>query len=137
MSCSKANIKGNVELYNKNNTNSVFDEKNKDKHRNNLKLKIKIKYKYKQIIFHLLIIINLINLINLKLSSNLWNLIEYGFSNITLKINGIGEKSIFCFNSTLFNKKYYPNEVYINGEKQNTIKYSYIFNQTENFVELV
>ena len=92
------------------------------------------KIKETDIIFMFVIIIELIIQI---LSFKKFFLIEYGFSNITLKINGIGRKNIFCFNSTLYKRKYYPNEIYINGEKQNIINYSFYFNQTENYVELV
>ena len=54
------------------------------------------------------------------------------FSNITLRINGTGEKFIFGedFRSI-------PNKIYINNIIQNEIKKSYYFNQTENFVELI
>ena len=55
-------------------------------------------------------------------------------ANITLKIKGIGQRSIL---SNSFNIELYPKEVYINREKQGSINYSYNFNQTENIVELI
>ena len=54
-------------------------------------------------------------------------------ANITLVINGIGEKNIFSHecNGT------YPNEIYINDINQTSITYKYIFNQTNNIIELL
>ena len=86
-------------------------------------------------IIELIIIINIITI----LPSNRRCLIEYNFSNITLKIKGTGIKNILgkydSFN--YFDSAYFPKEVYINGELQNSVKYSYNFNQTHNFVELI
>ena len=62
--------------------------------------------------------------------------IESQFSNITLKINGIGNKNIFT-SFYLFKSIYYPNIIYINGKKQLTIKNSYDFDQTDNIVNLI
>ena len=59
---------------------------------------------------------------------------ESNFSKITLKINGLGNKKVF---SVYFQSIYYPNTIYINGEKQLTINFSYYFNQTDNIVELI
>ena len=64
------------------------------------------------------------------------DLIQSQFSKITLKINGIGTKNILTSNNN-FNSSYYPNIVYINGVPQDTIKYSYYFNQTDNIVVLI
>ena len=58
---------------------------------------------------------------------------EYHFSNITLRIKGIGNKYILG----LYAKDNFPNIININGEKQDIINYYYNFNQTDNFVELV
>ena len=59
-------------------------------------------------------------------------------SNITLKIKGIGESYIFgheqYHNFTQIN---YLKDVYINGERQETIEYKYYFNQINNTVELI
>ena len=66
------------------------------------------------------------------------NLFEYKLSKITLKIKGIGYKNIFGNETNYsFSKSCYPNEIIINGEKQNIIYHSYDFNQTDNFVELI
>jgi len=61
-------------------------------------------------------------------------LIEYNSYNITLKIKGTGTKQIFSSNSRFTN---YPNEVYINGNKQNVVTHSYNLNQEDNFIELI
>ena len=62
---------------------------------------------------------------------------EYAFSNITLKIRGIGNKEIFSSDSEHFSTNNYPNIVYINGDSQNKINHTYYFNQTNNTVLLV
>ena len=60
----------------------------------------------------------LLNLFNNIIMNNKISLVEYTSYNITLKIKGIGTKNIFT-SDTLFKSEYYPNEVYINGDKQN------------------
>ena len=60
-------------------------------------------------------------------------------SNITLKIKGKGNKKIFSNIHSLscspsFNR---PDEVIINGNKQETVKYNYDFNETENEIILI
>ena len=78
----------------------------------------------------LLIIINLsVHIISNDESNFIFNL-----SNITLKVKGIGPKNIF--GQEYFGRDHYPDIIYINGEKQNEIKKTYNFNETENFVEL-
>ena len=81
---------------------------------------------YNNIIRNIIIIIICL----IKLSNN--NIIEY--SNITLKINGIGNKNIL---SSEFNSINYPNIIYINEIKQPTITYQYNLNETDNFVKLI
>ena len=49
------------------------------------------------------------------------NLIEYKFSNITLKIRGQGEKKILS--DDFFNHKYKPDIIYINGNPFSPINY--------------
>ena len=56
-------------------------------------------------------------------------------SNITLRINGIGYNKIFG-SKDHFYSQYYPNEVYINGKKQDKVNYTYYFNDTDNYVQL-
>ena len=66
--------------------------------------------------------------------SNIHNLYFYHNSKITLKVKGRGEHAIFNKNFKSIN---YLKEVYINENKQNKIAYKYIFNQENNFVELI
>ena len=63
--------------------------------------------------------------------------IDFYFSNITLKLNGTGERKIFCSNTSKFNINYYPNLIYINNILQNSVNYTYNFNETVNDVKLV
>ena len=61
-------------------------------------------------------------------------------ANITLKINGIGTKKLFGHEppgQTTFESQYYPDEVYINEQKEVQVNYEYYFNDQENFVELI
>ena len=76
----------------------------------------------------------IIHLIQIVLSNN--NLIVSKFSYITLKINGIENKNVFSSPDD-FNSKYYPNIIHIKGIKQSTMAYSYYFNKTDNFVNLI
>ena len=85
------------------------------------------------IIIKLLIIIKLFIQI-LPYNKNNW--INIQFSNITLKIKGTGNKNVFS-NISDFTKDYYPNFVYINGNKQETVNHSYYLNQTDNVIELI
>ena len=63
------------------------------------------------------------------------------FPNITLKIRGIGYNKIFGKHPDMgfysFNSIYYPNQTYINGELQKAPNYTYYFNQSENYVDLI
>ena len=59
--------------------------------------------------------------------------IVYHFTNITLRIKGNGNKQIF---GSMFNKNNYPNKVYINGLMQDVVNYTYLFNKSDNYVEL-
>ena len=81
----------------------------------------------------------LINLFYQILSIKKTNFLEINFSNITLKIKGIGQHQIMgdLRENYAFLKAYYPNYIYINGEIQNIVNYSYYFNQTDNLVQLV
>ena len=83
-----------------------------------------------------MIFFNYIKIFNLLLLMNLYSL-KFTNPNITLKIKGTGLKNIFG-NQTgqSFQKKYYPNKIYINGNKQDIIAHYYKFNLTENIVEL-
>ena len=61
--------------------------------------------------------------------------LKYNFSNITLKIKGIGYNNIFSSKEDVFLQSYYPNLIYINEIKQDIINYSYCFTQEENYVK--
>ena len=83
----------------------------------------------------LLIIMNL--LLQVLTGNNQTRILdEYRFPNITLKINGTGIKNILSDHKE-FKTNDYPDMVYINGEIQSTVNYSYFFNLTENNVELI
>ena len=113
--------------YSNNCNNRALNER-KEKNINNIRAKQNNKNN---------IIIILLTIINLLFSTNQsYNL---NSSRISLKIMGIGLKNIFCSynNDQGFKSDYYPNAVYINQDKQNEVNYSYYFNMTENFVELI
>ena len=88
-----------------------------------------------KIILKLLLILDMIHFLSL----NKINIIELYFSKITLKVKGIGTKNILGRDepSNNFLSSNYPNEIYINGLNQSFINYSYIFNETDNFVEMI
>ena len=114
----------------KNNNNTKFiNQRNK-------RIKFLVKYtiyllNFIEIIIYI-ILLNLINIISLD-DRNSFN--EYKAYNITLKIKGTGTKKIFS-SSIFFQSNYHPDEVYINGYKQDNVKYSYELNQTYNFIGL-
>ena len=74
------------------------------------------------------------NLLMHRLSIYKPHIIEFKSANITIRIKGIGPKDIF--GQEYFTTKYYPDVIYINGEKQNEINKTYNFNETDNLVEL-
>ena len=122
----KSNIMKKAKERNKcDKVNKIFKSDNKH-------FKNKIQLINRKYIFEWLIFINLFIVI---LSIQKFLFLESKISNITLKMRGIGYKKIFR-NTTNFKEIDYPNEVYINGEKQNTLNYTYYFNQTDNIVEL-
>ena len=71
---------------------------------------------------------------NLIIPNN--NIIEYKFSNITLKIQGPGFSNILGA-SNVFSNVYYPNIIYINGNPNYPITYQYYFNEINNTVNLI
>ena len=73
------------------------------------------------------------------LTSNNWRKFELKFSNITLKIKGIGNNYVlgYCNEAIKFPFEYFPNEIYINKIFQDKKNYSYYFAQEDNLVELV
>ena len=100
--------------------------------KNNNIIRYKISFT-NSIIICLVIIFSCIQMI---FSNNKLSIVKSQFSNITLKIIGTGSKKVFS-SSNNFNKSYYPNMIYINGEKQPSIQNSYDLNLTENNVELI
>ena len=93
------------------------------------------------ILYNLIKIYFLIILIDLMttkiLPYNKKCLIISHFSTIVLKINGTGPKNILGHNPDFYFKEdYYPEEVFINGNKQKELNYYYIFNDSYNSVEL-
>ena len=63
---------------------------------------------------------------------------KYKDSKIYLKIKGEGENTILSNDKyTNFKGINFLKDVFINGDKQETNKFSYYFNQTDNFVELI
>ena len=118
-------IKTNIIHYEKNDNSKLANIRG-----NNIFIKDLIKISNNMIIT-LFIIINLI----IQIFS--YNKIEFlytKYSNITLKIKGEGIKKIL---NSYFVKSYPPYQVYINENLQNTVNYSYNFNETDNLVKLI
>ena len=137
--------------------NGSFDEENVSNETVNLKGVNKIINEYNTINVnginkHKKIFIK--NSVNLKLLTgisnfllfiNIWNIILSKYkilarlyvSYITLKVKGTGDKRVFNSDTNQFEIIYYPNEVYINGIKQSTVKPFYKLNKTYNFVVLL
>ena len=61
-------------------------------------------------------------------------MIEYHFSNITLKVKGPGYSPIL--NSYFFNS-HQPDIIYINGNQPPSIAYAYTFSEINNTVNLI
>ena len=75
-----------------------------------------------------LIAFRTINIFYYVKSNILFDLFYYQYSKITLKIKGIGEHFIFGNDEhSKFESIYYPNEIYINGNKESKINYKYYF----------
>ena len=89
-----------------------------------------------ELIFTSLLFINVFIYI---LSKNENILIKYESNYIKLKINRIGIQNVFTHNtgSDAFPKYNFPDEIYINEEKQNDINYQYNLNKTENEIKLM
>ena len=109
---------------NKINGNHIQKRKNKIKNNNSLiKFYIIILMEFKMVC------------IFFQLKSNIiFDLINFENSKITLKIKGTGNISILGNNFQNIN---YLNEVIINGNKTDTLKNIYYFNQIDNYVELI
>ena len=64
------------------------------------------------------------------------NLIQYRYSNITLKVRGNGTKKIFS-SDIRFKSTYYPDKIYINEVLKSPVKYSYYLNPEVNNIKLI
>ena len=86
------------------------------------------------ILFKYIILIDLF----LILKNNIFRKIELNFSNITIKIKGVGNNYVLGYHDkkNKFSRQYFPDEIYINEIKQDTINYRYYFNETNNIVTL-
>ena len=78
----------------------------------------------------------MISMIQIILSNYQFFFINSKFSNITLKINRTWTNYVLSPHGN-FQRKYYPDIIYINGENQSIIKNNYDFNKTDNLVQLV
>ena len=85
----------------------------------------KISYYTITIIIKYLIILDIFSK---KIKNIIFNSFYFQISKITLKINGTGYNNIFG------SRVLKPNEIYINGNKQEKVNNNYFFNQTDNFV---
>ena len=121
---------------NKKNLNEII-KKNNNKMRKESNYKEKNrKYINKKKHGNIVVIIKLLTMINLIiqiLSINKIYLIEYKYSNVTLKIKGTGTKKVY---STSY-LKVFPKEVFINGKKQDEAKNNYNFEDIQSTVKLV
>ena len=114
---------------------NIMNNENKRKRENKSNRENKIitntRYIWNYINLFILLIIN--SFVPIFLRNNEYCL-KSRFSNISLKIIGIGNQNIL---GSIFNNDSYPNEIYINQIKQDIINCTYYFNQTENSAELV
>ena len=109
--------------------------KNMLKHKENIQIKNKAKFNNNiiKIILNFLIMTN-----SIKTLSTTSLCMSSHFSKIYLKVNGTGIKNILGYTEEFkFDPNFFPNEIHINGERQDNITYFYNFNQTDNFVELI
>ena len=136
-------------LSNKDNTKNKFFVK-RDISKNNLNSKEKITrytmkkknniFKNKIQLQKYVIAIELLtmgNIILSILSSNniFWTKLK--FSNITIKVKGTGEKNILSTYPTYFPSDHFPNEVYINNIKEDSVKNKYTLTEENNKIKLV
>ena len=113
-------------------TQNTFDGKIEQLRNNKIRNTIKC---LNYIKIYLIILMNLF--IQTLLNKNS-HLLELTISSITLKIKGVGYKNILGNQiNNRFENQFYPNEIYINEKKQNEISPSYVFNETDNIVELI
>ena len=87
-----------------------------------------------------IILIKLVILLNLFIRTfqiHKINFIYFYFNNITLKVKGPGNKKIFCGNSNQFSTNHYPNSIFINQKKKDSVNYFFDLNKSLNIVKLV
>ena len=132
----KLNLNNNGYSNDINNSTKILYRKNKKVNKPDFN-KILIHLKNILLIMELLIFFNFIQL----LPGNKFYPIALNFSKITLKIKGAGNKNILGAENNdkqlHFDRRYYPNEIYINGKLKNIINYSYTLNQNDNYIELI
>ena len=127
----KLNLKDKI---NYNDDNIKIGKNTKNKTENKILKNSNHIIKNKIIIIIIILIKTIIQI--LPLNKNI--LLEFQFSNITLRIKGIGNKKQNVFSSiNKFNITNYPNTVYINGKKKDTVTFNYYLNQSDNIVELI
>ena len=146
------NKNGFIEIQKISKENLNLKERKKIKNESNKIIENKINKRRNKIIGNInkisnCMIINIIksvilfDIYNKKVKNNVFAPFNFPLSNIILKIKGIGYNYILCQKSYSwendFNSIYYPNEVYINGNKQDIINNNYLFNETNNYVELI
>jgi len=120
------NTQLNINKNQKNNNNKKEHRGDKIQNKKIIKSLIHIR-KY----YLILILIYLINQVILN-NHNFFMYLNDSF--ITLTIKGTGYRQMLYEKK---NESYYPNEVYINGDKQDSVNYGYYFNETYNYVKLV
>ena len=76
----------------------------------------------------------IIEIIFISLLISINNIIEYNSFEIKLKLQRIGYSNIL---SSFFNKRYYPDIIYINGIQNDTIQNKYYFNKAINNATLI
>ena len=131
-----------MDLHNKLNKSNSSKDKNKSRKLFNLKEEKEYPKKYKDkrlnsfknYITILIYLIEIISLTKIVLGTYKTHITDSNFSTISLRIVSIGNNSIL---GSAFNSSYYPNKIYINGEEQPIIIFSYNFNKTINDVELI
>ena len=112
-------------------------QKRKKESRRYNKLNKNFKNRIHNINYYLLFLFLIqLDIVGLKLFNNL-SLGKSNYSYIIFKVKGIGERNVFYNNTGLFLNSSYPDEIYINENKQDIVNYSYYFNQTYNYVKFV
>ena len=134
----KKNVMNFFGLENASKRKEFFDLKNRQKEniriysRNKL-FRNKIPVRKYYLSFMLLILLDIVGQIQLNRPFS----VKSNYSYVKIKVKGTGYRSVFYNNTEKFFASYYPEEIYINGKKQDIINSSYNFNRTYNYVKLV